>query len=115
MADMERAGQASLLSRTVPSALKADLLKYPHHGKTPLVEEFLRAVNPEAAVITNKTVSDWGGVRYLAAKGVPYIYTNQTGVYVTSVSCTGRTAEAVRLSIFLPAENNKGVDNYTIQ
>ena len=85
-ADMERPGQISLLTRAAPSALKADLLKYPHHGKTPLEEDFLRAVNPEAAIITNKTVPDWGGVRYLAAKGIPYIYTNQTGVYLHLVT-----------------------------
>ena len=85
-ADMERSGQANLLTRVAASALKADLLKYPHHGKTALEEEFLRAVNPEAAIITNKTVADWGGVRYLEAKGVPYIYTNQTGVYLHLVT-----------------------------
>ena len=85
-ADMERSGQANLLTRVAASALKADLLKYPHHGKTALEEEFLRAVNPEAAIITNKTVADWGGVRYLAAKGIPYIYTNQTGVYLHLVT-----------------------------
>lgn len=85
-ADMERSGQANLLTRVAASALKADLLKYPHHGKTALEEEFLRAVNPEAAIITNKTVADWGGVRYLEAKGVPYIYTNRTGVYLHLVT-----------------------------
>ena len=85
-ADMERPGQISLLTRAAPSALKADLLKYPHHGKTPLEDDFLRAVSPEAAIITNKTVPDWGGVRYLAAKGIPYIYTNQTGVYLHLVT-----------------------------
>ena len=85
-ADMERNGQASLLSRINPSGLKADLLKYPHHGKSPLDDAFLQAVNPEAAIITNKTVPDWGGVRYLSAKGVPYIYTNQTGVYLHLVT-----------------------------
>ena len=85
-ADMERNGQASLLSRINPAGLKADLLKYPHHGKSPLDDAFLQAVNPEAAIITNKTVSDWGGVRYLSAKGVPYIYTNQAGVYLHLVT-----------------------------
>ena len=85
-ADMERSGQLNLLTRTAPDALKADLLKYPHHGKSPLDDAFLQAVNPEAAVITNKTVSDWGGVRYLTAKGIPYIYTNQTGVYLHLVT-----------------------------
>ena len=85
-ADMERSGQANLLTRVAASALKADLLKYPHHGKTALEEEFLRAVNPETAIITNKTVADWGGVRYLEAKGVPYIYTNRTGVYLHLVT-----------------------------
>ena len=85
-ADMERSGQANLLTRVAASALKADLLKYPHHGKTALEEEFLRAVNPEAAIITNKTVAAWGGVRYLAAKGIPYIYPNRTGVYLHLVT-----------------------------
>ena len=87
-ADLEWLGQEAMIKRLGDDAgvLKSDILKYPHHGKTALEEEFLRAVNPEAAIITNKTVADWGGVRYLAAKGIPYIYTNQTGVYLHLVT-----------------------------
>ena len=84
-ADVEMSNDCELiLSREYD--LDADIMKYPHHGKSPLDDAFLQAVNPEAAIITNKTVPDWGGVRYLSAKGVPYIYTNQTGVYLHLVT-----------------------------
>lgn len=81
-ADCERNGQANLMQRVPAAALKADLLKYPHHGKSPLDDDFLRAVRPEAAIVTNKTVPDWSGVRYLTANSIPFIYTNQNDVYL---------------------------------
>ena len=85
-ADAERSGQANLLSRVPAAELKADLLKYPHHGKSPLDDDFLQAVSPDAAIVTNRTVPDWNGVKYLTAKGIPFIYTNQNDVYLHLVT-----------------------------
>ena len=74
-ADMERPGQAALLSRVSPLKLRADILKYPHHGKSGLTDEFLEAVSPSLAIITNASVR-WGGVEYLAWRRIPYYFTN---------------------------------------
>ena len=83
MADVEQPGQASLLARTDAAELKADLLKYPHHGKSAMNDRFLDAVSPAAAVVTNrKKAEEWDGIRYLADRGIPYIYTNTPGFYL---------------------------------
>ena len=74
-ADMEKPGQISLLERLPAEALKADILKYPHHGKGALYEAFREAVDPQLAVITNYQV-DWEGFKYLKGKGIPYAVTN---------------------------------------
>ena len=63
-----------LTSRVSPEALQADILKYPHHGKSGLMDEFLQAVSPSVAVITNTSVR-WGGMEYLSWRMIPYYYT----------------------------------------
>lgn len=80
-ADMERAGQQVLLTQVDPEELRADILKYPHHGKSGLLDEYFQAVNPSLAVITNVYV-DWGGVEYLKLKRVPYLFTCFNDSYV---------------------------------
>jgi beta-lactamase superfamily II metal-dependent hydrolase len=80
-ADMEQAGQAVLMERVGAEELKADLIKYPHHGKTGLLDEFYQAVRPQLAVITNSYVK-WGGIEYLIWKQIPRFYTNPTEKYV---------------------------------
>lgn len=81
-ADMEIPGQARMMERLQPETLDADVLKYPHHGKSAMDESFFAAVSPDAAVVTNKTVAEWNGIRYLAGKGIPFFYTNRTGMYL---------------------------------
>ena len=76
MADMEKPGQSVMLERVPAEELKADLLKYPHHGKSAMDDLFLEAVDPEAAIITNKKVESWKGVKYLKKNRIPYYYTN---------------------------------------
>ena len=76
MGDMEKPGQQDLLKRVQAEELKADLLKYPHHGKSAMDDAFLEAVSPKAAIITNKKVESWKGIRYLKKHGIPYYYTN---------------------------------------
>lgn len=85
-ADAERSGQVNLMERVRASELKADLLKYPHHGKSPLDDAFLAAVDPDAAIVTNKTVPDWNGIRYLTMQGIPFVYTSQNIGYVHLVT-----------------------------
>lgn len=53
MADMERYGQQILLERVEPELLQSDILKYPHHGKTAMLQECYDAIAPQMVVITN--------------------------------------------------------------
>ena len=62
-ADVERKGQAALIERVPTRDLKADIIKYPHHGKRPLQKAFYEAVSPEIAIYTNKEVPEWEGVK----------------------------------------------------
>ena len=80
-ADMERPGQEALLSFMDPEDLRTDILKYPHHGKTGLLQEYYEAVNPALAVITNVNV-DWAGIEYLKLKQIPYLFTCSKDAYV---------------------------------
>ena len=72
-ADMEKEGQAVLVQCVPAEELRTDILKYPHHGRNALTAEFLEAVNPAAAVITNVNV-DWFGVKYLKHNKIPYYF-----------------------------------------
>ncbi len=53
MADMEFRGQDQLLAAVGPEALKADILRYPHHGKRAMRNEVFQAIQPEFVVITS--------------------------------------------------------------
>ena len=52
-ADATQRTQRELVDVIPPELLKADLLKYPHHGKEALINDFAAAVSPAFAVITN--------------------------------------------------------------
>ena len=53
MADMELRGQDQLLAAVSPEELKADVLRYPHHGKKAMRDELFRAIAPQMVVITS--------------------------------------------------------------
>ena len=76
MGDMEKPGQTTMLARVPAEEFDADLLKYPHHGKSAMNDAFLEAVSPEIAIVTNKKVESWKGVKYLKKHKIPYLYTN---------------------------------------
>ena len=73
-ADMEQPGQEVLLQHVPAEELRAEILKYPHHGRSALSNAFLKAVSPAAAVITNGKV-DWNGVQFLKQNKIPYFFT----------------------------------------
>ena len=53
-ADIQRRGEELLLGQLEDdSELKADILRYPHHGKEPLFDDYFKAVAPEMIIITN--------------------------------------------------------------
>ena len=80
-ADMERGGQRDLLAAVGAEALKADIFKYPHHGKLVPDDDFFAAVDPAVTVITNyrKAGESW---YYLAVKHKDMLYTNREGVFL---------------------------------
>ena len=79
--DMERPGQSAILQHVDAEDLRAEVLKYPHHGKSGPVEEWFKAVNPSLVIITNAYVQDWGGPQYLSFRRIPFLYTNADDVY----------------------------------
>ena len=51
-ADVEGRAQ-TMLAENYPDCLRADILKYPHHGADPVEISFLKAISPEFAIITS--------------------------------------------------------------
>ena len=77
MADAGELTQRYLLEQYNASVFKADVLKYPHHGYTPMSPAFLDAVNPELCVITNDRVSAALTEGQLADHHIPRYYTHE--------------------------------------
>ena len=91
-----------------PESLRADIIKYPHHGKTGLLEEFYQAVRPSLAVITNVRV-DWAGIDYLKMKRIPYLLTCSQDAYVhLYTDGTTWVAEYVPMGSATPMFRNTG-------
>ena len=80
-ADLEIPGQKVLMEQFPAEDLRAEIIKYPHHGKSGLYEDYFRAVKPSLAVITNIYVK-WSGKEYLTARGVPWLFTCSTDTYL---------------------------------
>ena len=80
--DMEQPGQRDLMSRTDPAALKCDILKYPHHGKSALDEEFYAACSPEITVVTSIEGRGDNGQKWIRKKGLTALYTNKKDKYL---------------------------------
>ena len=81
-ADMEKNGQAQMLKHVDPALLKCDILKYPHHAKNALYDEFFRAVDPKLAVVTSVQGRKDLGQSFLVANRVPSVYTSVKGQFV---------------------------------
>lgn len=54
-ADMEKQALVRAVEDIDPALLKADIMKYPHHGLTLLTDEFAAAVSPLLCIVTNNT------------------------------------------------------------
>ena len=55
MADLEYQGQKQLWEALSPEDLKADILRYPHHGKSKMIDPLFAAIDPDLTIITNTT------------------------------------------------------------
>ena len=54
--------------------LKADVLKYPHHGLNKLTDGFLAAVQPSYALITHGSINSAPAQQVLDKAGIPYTF-----------------------------------------
>lgn len=86
--DIEAEQEAALLRRSPPGSLRSDILVVPHHGsRTSSTEAFLRAVQPEIAVVQAGYRSRFGHpapdvmARYQAL-GIPVVRTDRCGAYM---------------------------------
>lgn len=104
-ADVEEPGMEVLLQRIPAENLKADIIKYPHHGHPALTDAFMKAVNPKAAIVTNIEV-DWTGLKFLCQKKIP-VYLTREGDKVLHLYTDGITwvIEGIPLSQVQPIQN----------
>ena len=74
--DMLYRTQMKLLETIPAEELKADILKYPHHGLNKLNDDFYNAVSPKFTVITNKCRKNESGRmnKGSAKTALPFIY-----------------------------------------
>ncbi len=72
-ADLEAQGQ-KYYAETLGDALKADILKYPHHGLEKLQQAYFEAVSPLYAVINNNQ-RDTAGKKFLRTNQIPHTFT----------------------------------------
>ena len=88
MADMELRGQRQLYDALGPDPLKADILRYPHHGKKAMLDEVFYAVDPALVIVTNspRVVEISESTKYLDYKHVPVTYTNRIGSVIHLVT-----------------------------
>ena len=73
--DIQAATQTLLAEDAANLDLKADVIKYPHHGYEPLQEGFLEMVSPSLAVATCGQ-SKTNGLAQMKAHGIPYVLTS---------------------------------------
>ena len=65
--------------------LDADIIKYPHHGKDPLFNDFLKTVSPQLAIITNSAGTASKKSRdFLKKNHIPYFTTNKLYTYLVT-------------------------------
>ena len=50
--DLENIGLDAILNSHAPDSFRADILKFPHHGKSDMREAFLAAVSPRFTILT---------------------------------------------------------------
>ena len=85
-ADLEKLGQKKYVELK-GEALKADILKYPHHGLEKLTEEYAAAVSPLYFVVTNNQRST-EGLKYIRRGTVPCAWTVPGFVTLTTDGTT---------------------------
>ena len=85
---MEQRGQRQLVEAVPAELLKADILRYPHHGKQAMNEELFRAISPSLVIITNaaRIVEIRDSSRFLDYKHIPVAYTHYPNTLIHLVT-----------------------------
>lgn len=71
--DVENRAQRSYFTNPPEGGLKADILKYPHHGQVKLANEFLDMIDPELVFMNGASGVMDGAKNYLNKHKVPYL------------------------------------------
>ncbi len=77
MADLGREGEAQLEAEVPKEELKADIIRYPHHGKEAVIPTLYEIIDPDFAVITSteQAPESRQAARFLAAHRTPAAFT----------------------------------------
>ena len=105
MADMELRGQKQLSEALPPETLKADILRYPHHGKLGMWDPLFDAVSPSLVIITNvmRGIDLKESTKYLGYRHMPTAYTNMSE-YVIHLRTDGNHWLCELVPFVLPAQ-----------
>lgn len=71
--DVENHAQRSYGENPPAEGIKADILKYPHHGQVKLHDPFLEAIDPKLAFMNGANQVMEGAKNYLKRKNIPYL------------------------------------------
>ncbi len=71
--DVENHAQRSFGENPPAEGLKADIMKYPHHGKVKLHDPFFEAIDPELVFMNGANQVMEGAKNYLKKRKVPYL------------------------------------------
>lgn len=83
--DIDYTAQKKLVAELPPEKLDADILKYPHHGISAILNAFVDAVSPELAVITNMDIDRMKDAKQqMKRHEVPIAFTLRGPVYAAT-------------------------------
>lgn len=71
--DVENHAQRSFGENPPEGGLKADIMKYPHHGQVKLHDPFFEAIDPELVFLNGANAVMDGAKSYLDKRRVPYL------------------------------------------
>lgn len=76
-ADVENHAQRSYGENPPAEGIRADILKYPHHGQVKLHDPFFAAISPKLVIMNGANQVMTGGKNYLNRNKVPYLISYQ--------------------------------------
>ena len=71
--DVENRAQKSYFTNVPEGGIKADILKYPHHGQVKLDDRFLAEIDPEFVFMNGASGVMEGAKKYLKKHKIPYV------------------------------------------